>query len=355
MAEQLSAVGMQQMEVVGALLDAKHQLESQQLFQRLTAEAHKDYQSSHGMCTIATAARSLYNTDRRGELTAHVLARRSLARQLGSADTMASDGPSSDYESRIRQFRTRYCDIHDDNSWLDKFCDSSAPAETINKDIDYTRLIDEPMTLDADFTDGTTAQGDEADIMSLAANLFSQNIFDRLGKEPGAILSNNQAYFDLRTVVAKRSVAENSFYSIVGMKAKGSEEAEKTASYVGVILQQLGVPDDEIFKMLGERPSYYALMNILAQKIYQRPEFYTDLYDTPANVARKDTAMRGIGLMLDRDMYKSDLRYESMLAVLVELELMKQQRRVQNRIPGTEENYLPESLPMMTTPGGATP
>jgi hypothetical protein len=238
---------------------------------------------------------------------------------------------------------------------LDKFCDSSAPAETINKDIDYTRLIDEPMTLDADFTDGTTAQGDEADIMSLAANLFSQNIFDRLGKEPGAILSNNQAYFDLRTVVAKRSVAENSFYSIVGMKAKGSEEAEKTASYVGVILQQLGVPDDEIFKMLGERPSYYALMNILAQKIYQRPEFYTDLYDTPANVARKDTAMRGIGLMLDRDMYKSDLRYESMLAVLVELELMKQQRRVQNRIPGTEENYLPESLPMMTTPGGATP
>ena len=41
--------------------------------------------------------------------------------------------------------------------------------------------------------------------------------------------------------------------------------------------------------------------------------------------------MRAIELMVDRDMYKSDLRYEAMLSVLLELELMKHQRAVQNQ------------------------
>ncbi|MBU0859664.1 MAG: hypothetical protein KJ667_06980, partial [Alphaproteobacteria bacterium] len=115
------------------------------------------------------------------------------------------------------------------------------------------------------------------------------------------------------------------------------EEAEEAAGYIGVVLQQLGVPDDEIFLVLGNRPSYFALMDVMAQKIYQRPEFYTDLYDKPANVARKDVAMKAIDLMVDRDIYKSDLRYESMLAVLLEMELMKHQRRVQNRLRSLEE------------------
>lgn len=332
MAEQLVAVGIQQMEILGALFDAKHQLESQAIFHELTARAHKDYHSSHGMCTIATAARGLAAVDRRAETTAFVLSRRSMARQLGARDVSAADGPVIDRATRVEQFIRRFCDTYDSNSALVGMCQQRAPTATINKDIDYNRLIETPMTLDIDFTEGDAPEGDEEDVMAFAANIFAHQVFSRIPEAELAILSNQELYLDLRSVVAKRSVAENSFYHILGMKARGSEEAEEAAGHIGVVLQQLGVPDEEIFLMLGDRPSYYALMDVMAQKIYQRPEFFTDLYDKPANVARKDVAMQAIDLMVDRDIYKSDLRTEAMLAVLLELELMQHQRRVQNRI-----------------------
>jgi hypothetical protein len=44
--QQMSAVAMQQMEILGTFLDAKHELETQRLFQQLAARAHKDYQPS---------------------------------------------------------------------------------------------------------------------------------------------------------------------------------------------------------------------------------------------------------------------------------------------------------------------
>ena len=342
MSEQLTTVGMQQMEMVGAILDAKHQLESQRLFQTKIAEAHKDYHSSHGMCTIATAARGLSNADRRTEATSFILTQRSLSRQLGEGAVASSDGPVQDHSARLVQFIRRYCDQTDANDTLREMCTSSAPQSTINKDIDYNRLIETPMTLQVDFTEGAAAEGDEEDVLALASNLFSNTMFQRFSEQNLSMYANAQLYYDLRSVVAKRAVAENSFYSIVGLKAQGSEEAEVAAGYIGMVMRQLGVPENEVFPLLGSRPSYFALMDVLAQKLYQRPEFYTDLYDKPANVARKDASMRAIELMVDRDMYKSDLRYEAMLSVLLELELMKHQRAVQNRLIDMSEVQKPE-------------
>ncbi|MBU0858772.1 MAG: hypothetical protein KJ667_02435, partial [Alphaproteobacteria bacterium] len=208
MAEQLTAVGMQQMEIVGALWDAKHQLESQLLFHELTAEAHKDYHSSHGMCTLATAARGLPASDRRAETTTFILGRRSQARQLGNANASAADGPVTDKGDRITQLIRRYCSAQDENNGLRGMCETSSPSATINKDIDYNRLIETPLTIDVDFTDGTTAEGEEEDVFALASNLFSHQVFPRLSQTNAAILANNMMYYDLRSVVAKRSVAE---------------------------------------------------------------------------------------------------------------------------------------------------
>ncbi len=42
MATQLTAAAMHQVMVIGAFLDAKHQLETQRLFQTMMAQAHKD-------------------------------------------------------------------------------------------------------------------------------------------------------------------------------------------------------------------------------------------------------------------------------------------------------------------------
>lgn len=76
--------------------------------------------------------------------------------------------------------------------------------------------------------------------------------------------------------------------------------------------------DAEIDKMLGERPSYYAQMEVLTKKIYQNPGFYINLYDKPANVKRLGAAMDAILLMNQRDRFESLLRQEMLSATMIE-------------------------------------
>ena len=92
MAEQFSAIALQQMQIVGSFLDAKHQMETNRLFQQLAAQAHKDYHPSEGLCTIGTAARNLPGSERDGEMAALVLARRSQDRQLMNANSSGAEG-----------------------------------------------------------------------------------------------------------------------------------------------------------------------------------------------------------------------------------------------------------------------
>ena len=81
------------------------------------------------------------------------------------------------------------------------------------------------------------------------------------------------------------------------------------------------MPEEEVFEYIGERPSYYAQLELLAKKIYQNPDFYANLYDKPANVARKGVALKAIELMLDRAIYESQLRREMATSVLLATKL----------------------------------
>jgi hypothetical protein len=73
-------------------------------------------------------------------------------------------------------------------------------------------------------------------------------------------------------------------------------------------------------------------MEILTKKLYQNPSFYTELYDKPANVDRKLVSMQAIDLMQRRDIYRSVLRSEAILAVMLETALSEQQDKVSNEI-----------------------
>ncbi|HEY8192131.1 MAG TPA: hypothetical protein VIG74_06880, partial [Alphaproteobacteria bacterium] len=86
--------------------------------------------------------------------------------------------------------------------------------------------------------------------------------------------------------------------------------------------------------LIDETPSYQARMELLTKKMYMDPVFYTNLYDKPANVDRKGAALRAIGLMQDMDMFKSRLRNEMALSVLLELEIQTYQESVDNRMKG---------------------
>jgi hypothetical protein len=100
--------------------------------------------------------------------------------------------------------------------------------------------------------------------------------------------------------------------------------ASRTREFLGAVMAELGVPAAEIFPMIGEQPSYYAQLEILAKKIYQNPDFFSGLYDSPANVERKSVALKAIDLMLDRAIYESQLRQEMATSVLLSAKLHSQ-------------------------------
>ncbi|MBU0859663.1 MAG: hypothetical protein KJ667_06975 [Alphaproteobacteria bacterium] len=355
MSQQLTAVAMQQMWMVAEMFDAKHQLESQQLFREMAARTHKAYRPSTGMCIIGTNVRSLATADSHAQVNAFILGQRLIDRQLGSANVAASDGPVADQASRLQAFTTFYCDRYDNNyvdgvtgSGLSIIC-NNAPPQTVSNDIDYTRTIELPRTVDLDMTDeSTTASDDERDIFELSANLFANRVFQRFSHNELMVLANHKYYQDIRALVAKRSVVQNTLSAVIGMKAQGSAgtggtvgSAEDTATYMRHFLQELGMTyEPDMPHMLGDhgttatggeatlRPSYMAQMEMLTKRLYQNPEFFTDLYDSPANVKRKSAALQAIGLMLDRDLYDSYLRNEMLMSVLLEMRLVRAQRTV---------------------------
>ena len=338
---QATSVALAQMEILGTLFDAKEQLEAQRTFDMLKAEAHRDYHPSMDMCVVGTFARGLAATQRRGAETAHVMSQRYLDRQINSANTNAAEGRYEDREGRFDQFVRRFCAQHDNNfvqtraeSGLATICNLSGGRQHLNKDIDYSRLIDSPMTINADFTNSNISNATESDeeaVLALASNLYGHDVLDPPAPSLLEALPNRPLYIDARAIAAKRSVAQNAFTSIVGMKTNGSEMSEDTRGYMRVLLQQMGLTDDDdIQAFLGRRPSYHAQMELLTKKLYQRPEFYTNLYTSDANIARTQATMRAVGLMQNFDMFKSRLRNESMMAVLVELELETEQKAIED-------------------------
>jgi hypothetical protein len=345
MTNQLTSNAVDQIFMVGMMLDAKHQLETQRLFQQMTAQAHKDYQPSEGMCEVGTMTRSLASSERKGDLTQIAFAQRMNERQLLSGDGLTANSDESDFWSRLLQFIKVYCNPNDNGKGLENLCALSQHDMTrYNRDIDYTASVDLPLTLKVDFTANDNSP-DKENIFALSANLFAhkplpnilpENLVDKEGRPTEGALQ----LMNLRAIAAKRSVAQNSLAAIVGQKAEGAPES---SAFLYSALKEMsgdGISDDEIKKYLGDKPSYFAQMEMLSKKIYQHPGFYTELYDKPANVLRKEAAMEAIELMQKRDIYRSLLRSETLFSVILETALAKEQVRVENEIgPLNQEGF----------------
>lgn len=337
MTEQLSTVTMQQAQIIGSFFDAEQQMETQRLFQQMEAAAHKDYQPSEGVCKIGTAARSLASSERNAELAASAIAARATQRNLRAA-SLLSEKVERDKDARLEQYKKIYCNPADQGNELKILCGNGGPKiGRRNKDVDYTRTVEVPLTIGADFTNpGPRAPDDAEDIFALSSNLYGHNIISvtqALANQNGEPNPNAvNRYLDIRALQAKRSVAHNSFAAIAAMKTQGSAAS---APYMKELLKELSIPDEDITSLLGDKPSYFAQMEVLTKKLYQNPAFYTELYDKPANVQRKGAALQAIELMQDRDLYRSLLRSEAMLSVLLESQLMREQRAINPVLKGS--------------------
>ena len=343
--KQMSSMALQQVATIGTFFDAKQQLETQRLYQELQVQAHKDYQPSHDFCTFGTNVRSLAASEELAHFNALALSNAQMQRHLGTKDVGAAT-TNDDYNERWKIFASTYCNKYD-NGWKNDatglaFCTASTSnAKQVarqNIDIDYTRLIDHRRTLDIAFYD-ETLQDDEVDVKALGNNLFGHQVLSRdLSAENLSDPNVQENYLALRSIAAKRNVAENSFNAIVGLKSNGSlnsdGDAVNTREFLGAILSELGVEDDEIYTIIGENPSYYAQLEILAKKLYQSPDFFAGLYDKPANVKRKSVALKAIDLMLDRAIYESQLRQEMVTSVLLSSKISPELDQVITRSGG---------------------
>ena len=352
MAQQITTAAEWQTMVFGTFLDAKQQVETQRLMQELAARAHKDYQPSFDICSYGTMIASLAASERRAETNGFLASRFGQVRNTGSQDNTATEGQKSDRLDRLTQFRQRFCDQYDNQKGMSLICKGAgsppaAPNQWVDRDIDYAGVMERGLTLDLDFiTDisDATKTDDEQDLLALASNLYGGEVLYRLHEHVFHTELHKQLILDLRSIMAERSVAEASFYTIAGMRSPGTPaggagttDSTKTVKYMNIILQNLGFTAADIAlnvspDVLGKQPSYYAQMELFTKKLYQDPAFYTNLYDTPANVERKKVTLQAIGLMQDFDTLQSYLRTEMLLSQILELELIKTQRTVQDHI-----------------------
>lgn len=340
MTEQMTTAAVNQTLAIGMLFDAKHQLESQRLLQSMQAQAHKDYQPSEGVCTFGTNTRALAASDQNTDSVLAALSAQAIARQTLSGDTISASGSSSDRDSRWVQFKETYCRPGDNGNGFDALCTGS-DATRYNKDINFSETIAKPYTLQLDFTtlgdsDHTSkgASKNEEDVFALQSNLYSHRIVPNfsdaffMAKTDGEPIDiGSFLYMDARSLTAQRQVAMASYNALAAMKAQGDA---KVQPYMKAIFEEMGMEETEAQELLGARPSYYAQMELLTKKLYQNPNFYTDLYDKPANIDRKNVAMQAIGLMQKRDIYDSLLRSEMSQSIWLETSLEKLQEKYEN-------------------------
>lgn len=398
MLNQMNAVTMQYTMAIGMFLDAENQMETQRVFDKLKYEAHRDYHPSDDFCWFGTNVRSLAASRGVSSFTSSVLSQVALARQLGVDNLAGARGAEDDLQARWKVFTRTYCNFRDNNrirpgtsaaetsgTGLEMACDHDGSgtgtavggddSRRLNRDINYTRLIDDPRTLEIDFTDTqlnssgafgamASVNGDEQDVLEMSKNLYGHDVLSRLldRKVLASSKVSQRLYSLLRSVAAKRSVAQYSFDSIVGLKTKGTTlfsslpfsipaglpilpggltisgyTVYAPPAYMAAIMAEImPVPatgptanlGSEIYSLIGLQPSYYAQLEILAKRIYQNPDFYANLYESEANVQRKDAAMQAIELMVDREIYESQMRKEMMVSVLLSNKLHATYREV---------------------------
>lgn len=350
MTEQFSAVMMQYVFAVGTFFDAKQQLETQRELQALQAEAHKDYHPSELMCEFGSFVKTVARTEEKSRIDRAAMDAIMMADYTAAEHMSTSDGSGFDMDARIKQFREVYCDPADNNNGLRFMCQHD-PADgaitsgegigggvqgtgnpaRLNRDIDFARTVSMPLTLNIDFTNAVKTN-DEEDLLAMGRNLYWPRPLAIGNAE--ALINLFPDYQNARSLIAKQSVAHNSFLEIAAMKAssQAGEGAQSGWNFMKAMLKDFGLADDEIHAYLGAHPSYYAQMEVLAKKIYQNPDFYTNLYDKPANIDRIGASLEAFKLMQTRDLFESSLRKEMLMSLLVEQALAKHYNAVDAKL-----------------------
>lgn len=337
---QLTALMISQTQMFGMFFDAKHQLETQRLLQQKTAEASKKYHPSKQMCTFGTFVRDLGISEQKMLLTQAAVNKSVMDRSLLSGD-VSTYRAGSHQETRLKKYKEKFCDQRDNAGQNNDLCEGSVEEIQRNADIDFTKTLYAPLTLEVDLTDNETTQ-DEENLFAFLDHMFVHDAFPWMPPAKTKLARFQQPYMEMRSLTAIRSVAQNSFAHIIAEKSEGpsleegepAENAVSAAPFLKAMMVDMGIQPSDVEEMIGENPSYYAQMELLTRKIYMHPDFVANLYDKPANVKRMAAAITAIKSMQNWQIHQALQRREMLFSVLLELKLREKQRELQaNEIP----------------------
>src|SRR3989338_3673764 len=323
----------------GAFIDASILNDTLKDLGILSAQSTQSYTPSEQICKIGTLTRSLSASEARVDSDRLVLAELGLAKNLGRKSSISAAGSGQESNARLQEFVEKFCDLKTNNNGMSGMCQTATPVKDLqlNRDIDYTRLMANGMTINADLTDGSLTQ-DETNVIALSHYLYGhRQPSERLSGEQLESSGSQNLYAEYRSVAARRAAAQNSYNTLAAMKMAGSGGSD---AYIKDVLSYIGMSGADVDVFVGAKnpdyaavkSSYNAQMNLLTKQIYQDPSFYANLMDSKANVKRTSAALQGIGLMQQRDTYKSMARSEMLAALLVELEA----RKIANNVTGTK-------------------
>lgn len=307
----------------------------------VNAQTIQTYTPSEQICRIGTLSRALSASEAKTNNDRLVLSEGGLAKNLGRKSSISAAGAGQENEARMKVFVEKFCDLQNNNNGMAAICISATPVTVIDvqhsRDVDYTRLMGNGVTINADLTDSSLTQ-DESSVITMSHYLYGHRQPSKRTSIGEFIdsTSGENLYSEYRSVVARRAAAQNSYNTLAAMKMAGSGGSD---TYVKDVLKYIGISgaDADVYVGAKTHPdfgavssSYNAQMNLLAKQIYQDPAFYANLMESKANVKRTSAALQGIGLMQQRDTYRSMARTEMLAAILVEMEA----RKIANNVTG---------------------
>lgn len=299
--------------VLGAMLDGRNLMDTLRTLQISSTQTLKNYVPSDALCRFGTLSKSTASADTIVKKNKLAIGDVMLQRNKNRSGTLFADSERGMINA-LENFTRKYCDTTTNNG-MEKYCSiTTSPNDVLlNRDVDFSRVFESPMTLDLDFTDGSVTN-DEQSILALLDNLSLSPRMDGIDSQNFSPSSDYQKLQDVRSYDAMKSVSANSFASLVAEKAKTTAAA---GSYMHTMLTQLGLTTAQAKSLIGDNPSYFAQMEVLTKKLFQNPQFYVNLYEGEANIDRQRVAMKAIELQQDRDFLESLRRREMLLSTLL--------------------------------------
>jgi hypothetical protein len=309
------------------LNDAQNATKYQLALDQENASLVQQGQVSQGVCSHATAANSLFASERKATINTKILSNILKDQDLLNASGVTKNGALRDKEARQADIMQYYCDPSAYASSQDykKECKAKNPA-LFDKDIDATYFLSTVQTLKLNWNDSKTSD-DERAAMAFAQYLYNNQGNDRIDLTPDdqGNPKNINEFMEARSLQAIRNVARNSYLKQIGLKSSG---AGGNTEFLKAAFNNLGVPAADIKDIVTDNPSYYAQMGVLTKTLLQNPQFYVNTGVGSTNLIQLSQTLAAVHSMQKRDIFEAFRRREMLMSLLAELKIRNKQTTI---------------------------